>query len=428
MATIYIDPSVKTSGNGSQSRPYKSWSQVKVVKAGDTFLQRAGTSTSATINVAVQGTASAPIRIGSYGTGAAPIINGLINLNGAAYVTVAGMNVRNSAYAAIMMQGGAHHNTISGNTLAQSQMGVWIGNGAGADNLVERNTVLDNAVIGIGVDKITNAAGHATRILGNTISRSGSHGIELTGNNFVVDGNTVSNSGLTTTGSSGIHVFGGFDGAPNGFGVGNTITNNVSYDNRDATGPDGNGIQLDQYTNANTVSGNFATGNDGAGIMLYDSHDNTVANNVTDRNGLGLVGTHPIRGDFVLAGGLDLTRANFITGNIALSTSVPAVLVDGLIVDNANRFSGNIWQNTTGGADTMLGLDTSWSTWLAYDLLGGTGLVPDRETGVPVLLAPYSGTLSYSFASGITQVIDGTNYILVGWTGSQLVVGMEAVA
>ena len=420
MATIYVDPTAKSFGTGSLSRPFKSWSQV-IFKAGNSYLQKAGTSATATITVTTQATATAPIQIGSYGTGAAPVINGNISLNGASYVTISGLAVRNSSVAAIALQVGAHHNTISGNTLSQSKVGVWIGNGAGADNLIERNTISGSAINGIAVDKIANAAGRATRIVGNTVTGSGAHGIDINGNNFIVDGNTVNKNGLTISGASGIHVFGGFEGAPDTFGVGNTISNNVVYDDRDIFGPDGNGIQLDQYTNGNIVTANFTAGNDGAGIILYDSYNNTITNNMANGNQRDPGGTHFIKGDMVFAGSLDLTRGNFIAGNIALSTSGPAVLVDALTADNLNRFSGNIWQNTVGGPDTMVGNDTSWASWLAYDLTGGPGLTPDARTGITLALASYSGPLTYRYAAGTTQIIDGFNYTLTGWTGSQLV-------
>ncbi len=426
MATIFIDPTSKPGGNGSLFRPYNTWSQV-TFQPGNSYVQRAGTSTTATINIVAEGTATAPIRIGSYGAGAAPAITGIINLNGAAHVTVAGMTIRNPGGAAIAIQAGAHHNSIYGNTLAQSMIGVWIGNGAGGDNAIVQNTVRDNAIIGIGVHEISNPDGHPTTIAGNTVTASGAHGIDITGNNFIVVANTVSRSGMTISGASGIHVFGGAEGAPNGYGIANTIVNNVTFDNRDAAGPDGNGIQLDQYTYGNIVIGNLATGNDGAGIMLFDSHGNTIAGNLADANQRDPGATHEVRGDFVLAGSLDLTQANFIAGNTALSTGGPAILVDALTADNANGFSGNVWQNAGGGAATMRGPDASWAGWLANDMTAGSGLPADAGTGVAVLRAPYAGALSYSFDSGATRMIDGISYALIGWTGSQLVVGGEAV-
>ncbi len=96
----------------------------------------------------------------------------------------------------------------------------------------------------------------------------------------------MSNRGLTTSGSSGIHVCGGVEGEPTGFGVGNIIANNITFDNRDPGGPDGNGIQLDQHTHGNVVVGNLATGNDGGGISLYDSHDNILAYNLPGCRGM----------------------------------------------------------------------------------------------------------------------------------------------
>jgi len=72
----YIDPVDGTpEGDGSQTSPYKSFSQV-TFEAGTSYLIKRGTVLYEQITVDVSGTASAPIVIGAYGTGADPVIDG----------------------------------------------------------------------------------------------------------------------------------------------------------------------------------------------------------------------------------------------------------------------------------------------------------------------------------------------------------------
>ncbi len=65
LATIFIDPTARSGGNGSLFRPFNASSQV-TFKPGDTYLQRAGTSTTATVNFTAQGSVAAPIVLGAW--------------------------------------------------------------------------------------------------------------------------------------------------------------------------------------------------------------------------------------------------------------------------------------------------------------------------------------------------------------------------
>lgn len=73
--TVYVDPSVSSSGNGRLSSPHRFWSEV-TFSAGKTYLQKRGTVAREQIIINASGTAAAPIVIGAYGTGAAPVLQG----------------------------------------------------------------------------------------------------------------------------------------------------------------------------------------------------------------------------------------------------------------------------------------------------------------------------------------------------------------
>ena len=72
---VYIDPGAATTGNGTSSSPYKSWSSVTFI-AGKSYLQKRGTVAREQITVNASGKAGSPIVIGAYGSGALPVILG----------------------------------------------------------------------------------------------------------------------------------------------------------------------------------------------------------------------------------------------------------------------------------------------------------------------------------------------------------------
>lgn len=110
MATIYIDPSASTNGNGSFATPYNTWASVTWTTS-NSYLQKAGTKWTAPtrttgsrqngITVNAGGTATAPLIIGSYGEGAKPIIDGngrhfAVYIGNYNYVTLDNIEVTNA--------------------------------------------------------------------------------------------------------------------------------------------------------------------------------------------------------------------------------------------------------------------------------------------------------------------------------------------
>ncbi len=73
--SIYIDPDVALTGDGSQSSPYKTWAEV-TFQAGYQYLQKKGTTAREQITINASGTSGSIIKVGAYGSGADPIIRG----------------------------------------------------------------------------------------------------------------------------------------------------------------------------------------------------------------------------------------------------------------------------------------------------------------------------------------------------------------
>jgi len=394
---VYVDPAAKANGNGSIARPFNSWSGVNF-QPSTTYLQLAGTTSHGNLIIGNSATGASPVQIGSYGNGSAPVIAGSVVFNDASNVSLTGFTITGGQAAGVIIQNGSGNISLASNTIEDSSVGVWLGNGAAGGDTISGNTIAGNSLFGIGISEVINPAGQATTISGNTISDNGSHGIELDGSNFVVQGNVVLQNGQTAAGSSGIHVYA--SGSGDLGGDDNVITGNLVAGTNVVGNEDGNGIELDQWTSDNTVSGNTICGNDGSGITLYDSSGNTISANLVFCNDAMPNGNPSADGEIVLASSFGLTSDNTISGNLfaGISPYAPVASVDGMSSTLGNTFSGNIFEDF--GALAMYdwagvsGGDASfWRT-----VTGGSdvfaGVMPSSNTG--------SGGAAYSFDSVFT--------------------------
>jgi len=84
---IYIDPSRATNGTGTFADPRNTWAGVTWT-AGETYLQREGTTFPETVTVGVSGTSGAPVRFGCYDASGAEVSPG------AGQWTIDGENIR----------------------------------------------------------------------------------------------------------------------------------------------------------------------------------------------------------------------------------------------------------------------------------------------------------------------------------------------
>lgn len=376
--TVYVNPAAQTSGSGSLANPLNTWSGVKFT-AGTTYLQMAGTVAQGPLTVSTAATAAAPIKIGSYGSGAAPVILGTVTFEGASHVSLTGFDISGGNAAGIVVQNGSNNLQINSNTVSASSIGLWLGNGAGGGDTISNNAFIGNAMFGIAVSGVVNPAGQQTVMSGNVVAQTGGSGIELEGSNFLIQGNTVLQSGMTMGGVSGIHNYS--TGMGDGFGDNNTITGNVVAGTGSAGSADGNGIEMDQWTHDDVVTGNIVAGNEGSGIAIYDSWNNSVSGNMVYANDAAPAAQYGANGELSVASSLNLTHGNTISGNtfIGISAYAPVVCVDAWSCTSGNMFSGNVYEDF--GAFALydwggMGTDNSASYWHTVtggsDILGGT--------------------------------------------------------
>lgn len=325
------------------------------------------------VTINAQGSASAPIVVRAADSANLPIVTNSVDVQGAGWVQISGLSVRAPTWAGFVVRRGSHDIRISDSIVRNAPIGFDVSDGAGTGLVIANNLVEDTATQGIGVS--TNAvAGNPNIISGNTVRRSGQHGMEIRGNWWLIEHNNVSRSGLAIGGASGIHLWA--SSATDDAGDHNTIRYNLSFDNVDTLAHDGNGIQIDQWCDGNTVAWNMAWGNDGAGIIIYDGNDNRVMGNTLRGNGLDSGGTHGGLGELIIAGSpaLDRTSGNQVWNNIAVSTrsAVPAMWVDGRAWNNSNVLGPNWLHHTAGGTHLRWADNANHNSAAAINSVTGT--------------------------------------------------------
>lgn len=318
------------------------------------------------------GTQASPITVAAADAAHPPVLGNSVDLQGAAWVQVSGLVVQSPDFAGFVIRQASHHVTVADSAVHGAPIGISITDGAGIGNRLLRNTVTDSATQGISVEVNADPA-ERSLIQRNEVLRSGQHGIELRASHYQVESNIVSASGQASGGTSGIHVFSG--GPLEDSGDDNLIRYNRSYANVDGVAVDGNGIELDQWCDANLVAYNLAWGNDGAGVIVFDGKDNAIVGNTTYGNGLDSGHTHVALGEIIL----NATSAGAVTGNrvwnnLLASThdGVPALYVDSRALAGANAIGANLYANSaTGGALVRWGDGTLLRTAAAIDAATG---------------------------------------------------------
>ena len=303
------------------------------------------------VMIGARGSADAPVTVTAE-AGTRPVLSNSVVFENAAYVTVSGLTVQGAVNSGFIIRRGSTHVTVADSTVARSGLGIWIGDGAGAGHRITGNTLTDNQTHGVAVDVINAPPEDPSFILSNTVTGSGIHGMEINGSGYVVEGNRVSGNGVAMSGTSGIHVYA--KDAAQDAGDRNVIRYNIVTGQKETTGQDGNGIQIDQWCDGNTVAFNVAADNDGAGINLFDAGSNTVVNNTTTGNMRDSGGKHVYRGEIVLASDytkrVDRTSNNRVLNNIAFATrpNVAAIVVEATTTDNNNAIGPNFIGSAAG--------------------------------------------------------------------------------
>jgi parallel beta-helix repeat protein len=429
-ATFYIDPSAASNGTGTQARPFNSWNSVSF-QSGNTYLQKAGTTYPGLLAfLSVQGTASLPIVIDSYGTGAAPIITNVVLFDNSSYIFFRDFTVtRVPTYPSLVIRNGSTHITVNNNSITNAAAsGIFIGD-TGCNNVIWNNTIHDVAQDGIVVEKVACSNSNQTLIYGNTIYNVGIHGIELDGNFLVIENNIIHDSGMTTGGASGIHLYGGgFLGTPpDGMGNYNLVLNNVVYHTHEPLYHDGNGIQSDEYTHNNQIYNNLIFGNDGMGIVLYDSrnnnvHDNTLLSNVVNTNGKYIDPRGNITNETSAARAhtTNVSTNNTFTNNVIIS-SLPISDVFDIdsysLVSGSNNFGGNHALAINGSHYYhYAGIDgDNQGIWNTIDFPGGGddafGTIPVTD----IASAKTSMDFIFPLSDALTLTLGGKAVTLYGW-------------
>lgn len=320
---------------------------------------------------AAAGTQARPISVLPFDVTQPPVVN-TIDVQGSAYLRVSGMTISSPNYAGIVIRNGTHHSIFSNNTIQNAPTGVSITTAAGAGNQILGNLISGSLTNGIGVD-VNSTASDRTVIAHNLVDGSGVHGMEIHGSHYQIDYNTVTRSGLSSPGTSGIHLYSA--SASEDAGDDNLVRYNMTYNNFDSAAYDGNGIQVDHWCDNNVIEFNLSWSNDGPGIQIYDAINNVVQNNVVYGNMRDPGNTHAGGAELLLsASSLKRTASNVLRNNIVVSTraGVPAFYVNSAAATNANSVGANMYYNTAGGYVMRWGDSTLQQTAAAIDAASGT--------------------------------------------------------
>ncbi len=313
------------------------------LRPGDEVVLRPGAYSLPTV-ITARGTAERPIVVRG---GPGVSIRTSIVMEGARHVRLEGLLIERARHSGVILRRGAAFITVSGCTVRQCGLGLWIGDGAGGGHRFLDNFLHDNQTHGVAIDVINAAVGEETLIAGNRIARNVMHGIEINGNRYIVENNLVWDNGHGLSGTSGIHTFA--KDARQDAGKDNIIRYNVVWGQKETTGQDGNGIQLDQWCDRNQVYFNLCFGNDGAGIVLFDAAQNRVDNNTLYDNMRDSGGRHAYKADLVLASdftkNVDHVFDNVLRNNLVV-TRRPAnacVYVDPFAARRTRDMTGNLY-------------------------------------------------------------------------------------
>jgi parallel beta-helix repeat protein len=340
------------------------------LQPGDEVVVQAGVYKDGVI-ISSHGSADRPITVrGEPGA----IIENSVLLEGATHVIVRGLALRKShALPGFILRHGASFDTIQDSSVEDSGLGIWIGDGAGGGHRLLNNTLHDNRTHGIAIDVVNAPQGQETLIAGNRVYRNAMHGMEINGNRYIIEHNTVWENGIGLSGTSGIHIFA--KDRDQGTGQFNIIRYNVVSGQKETDGQDGNGIQLDEWCDNNSIYFNAAFANDGAGIVLFDASHNLVANNTLYDNMRDRGHRHAYKADLVIA--TDYTKnANHANDNVLLNNLVysfrPGIMniyVDKFAARGTKAIGNNLFFRASPDTEMFFWAGTTGRTIAAWNAL-----------------------------------------------------------
>ena len=446
MATIYIDPTAASGGNGSFVKPYSGWDGVPI-KSGNTYLQKGGTTYEGTILVANADDPAKPVTIGSYGTGNA-ILQGEILLVAPKGVNISGFDISGSQEGGITISGDASNVLIEGNVIHNNAVGVQLADGTVDGVTIRNNTLSKNDTQGIyASDSI--AVGSGATVDGNIIVQNGMQGVLLYANGYVIQNNQIHNNGLSgMPGTSGVHMIGANEQQVSGDY--NIVRYNTISGQHDAEAYDGNGIQADHYADFNQIYGNTVFGNDGPGISILDAYGTIVTGNTLFGNNMDPGGTHRDLGSIVVTGSLRMRGGSddtIVRDNVIVSTNPAevALLIDRESLANGASFANNSaanlsggdifsasgerltnaqWNNVTGASDRVLAEADARA--LTPGAINPNWLSTDFDITSDIFSQPYTNSSNYRLGEDYAEVINGSQFsdALVGRGGNDQIFGM----
>ena len=209
----------------------------------------------------------------------------------------------NSGFYAVLIQ--SPDVTLSGFTIQNSTVGVYVAGNKSVSNTTIKNNVITNNKDGIYLGNVSTVV-----IFGNMITANDGNGIRLYGS---IDNNIYENT-ISGHQSYGIVLW---DSSYN-----NIISRNIITDNK-------NGVGLRRWSDNNVVSENNVSQNRNSGIALgYSFYNNLTGNNITDNSN-----------------GISISDAseNFISANYIAYNHRGIYLYDatGNIIDEDNVFLDN---------------------------------------------------------------------------------------
>jgi parallel beta-helix repeat protein len=361
---------------------------------GSAVVVAAGTYPGVT-TIAAAGTPAAPISITAADPAHPPVFTDSFDFRHASHVRLSHVTVQSPSYAGVIVRQGSDHVVVSDSTIRNAPVGLTITDGAGTGHQFLRNLVSASVAHGISVEVNADPA-ERTLIARNTITGSGQHGIEIRASHYQVEHNTVGGSGAARGGGvSGIHVYSGSPAEDSGDD--NLVRYNLAYGSLDPVAFDGNGIEVDQWCDGNTVAYNQVWGNDGAGIIVYDGSGNLVQNNTAWGDGLDSGHSHVARGEIIVSGTAPGTvHGNHVWNNVAASTvaAVPALYVDSRAVAGGNTIGANLYWNAASAGEIV-----RWTDGMTKQ----TAALVDAATGVAgsVVAAPAFADVAAKLSNGL---------------------------
>jgi parallel beta-helix repeat protein len=277
------------------------------------------------------------------------------------YVYFSMLSSSSAPYGAFIFRNGSHHCKVNSCTISGAAIGINITQGAGTGFDISGNTIANSTTLGISIDGVNSDAADRTIVTNNTITGSGSHGMEVRGSYYKIERNNINGNGTAIGGTSGIHIYSRALG--DGTGVGNIVRHNYCWGQKDTTLYDGNGIEIDQWCNGNQVQFNVCYANDGAGIISYDSAENMITNNTCHGNGLNSGGTHVALGQLIInASNPVWSRRNQVYNNVCTSTlsTVPAMYVNPTAISGGQEIEANLLYTFASGGHLLRWTDSAY--------------------------------------------------------------------